>query len=54
MRLLLAAVWIVAGLLPGAWGQAPTKAPGPLEGTWEIISLIDNGQLVDADRKSVV
>jgi len=49
MRHLFAAFWMVAGLVPAVWGQvAAAPSTTSLEGTWEIISLIDNGQLVDA------
>jgi uncharacterized protein (TIGR03067 family) len=49
MRQLLLGCFLVCGLAPMAFGQAATQpASTSLEGTWEIISLIDNGQLVDA------
>ena len=50
MQKLLLRCSLLGGLIlaPVAWAQVAAQPAGPLEGTWEIISLIDNGQLVDA------
>lgn len=38
----------IVGVDLGACAQAEAAKPGPLEGSWEIISIVDNGEVLPA------
>ncbi|MFM7112891.1 MAG: TIGR03067 domain-containing protein [Planctomycetota bacterium] len=44
----MAGICVLMAVAWGACAQAEVAKPGPLEGSWEIISIVDNGEVLPA------